>query len=126
MNLQTSALSLTVADTVCPECGGNGLTKLGEGWEVCESCFGVGSVKAGPAFPPTCAICSAPLKWSGRGGYFPCTHHPRARVVYYLQETRAGFQAGYPLCRCGEPTVGGKATCGPYTCNTALAKAGGP
>lgn len=121
-----NGLSLIAGETLCPECEGEGITKLADGWEVCETCFGVGAVKAGPAYPPTCAVCGVPLKWSGRGGYYPCTHHPRARVVYYLQETSPDCPAGWPLCRCGEPAVGGKATCGQYTCNTVRARAGGP
>lgn len=120
-----NGLSLTAAETVCPECAGEGFQRTADGLEVCETCFGVGSVKAGPTIPPTCTVCAAPLKWSGRGGYYPCTQHPHARVVYYLQESRAGYPAGWPLCRCGEPTVSGKATCGQYTCNTARAQAGG-
>ena len=117
-----SVLSPIVGETTCPECEGEGLTPLGDGWEVCESCYGVGSVKAGPAHPASCAICSTPLKWSGRGGYFPCLQHPRARVVYYLQEPKTGYPAGWPICRCGEPAVSGKATCGQYTCNTEQAR----
>lgn len=116
----------TAVETTCPECTGEGITRLGsDAWEVCETCFGVGSVKAGPAYPARCAACSFPLKWAGKGRWYPCTHHPESRVVYYLQESRAGYPAGSPLCRCGEPAVSGKATCGQYTCNTALAKAGG-
>ncbi len=48
---------LTAAETTCGECKGEGLTKSPEAWEVCGTCFGVGSVKVGPAIPSTCAIC---------------------------------------------------------------------
>lgn len=117
--------SLIADETTCPECEGKAFKQCDKGLEVCETCLGVGSVKVGPTIPSTCAICSAPLKWSGIGRYYPCLQHPHARTVHYLQVPWPGYPAGWPLCRCGEPVMRGKATCGQYTCNTALGRGGG-